>query len=119
MSYELFEKAAAVNGEFQIIPTKISILSKGIVIDKNGYFHTGDLAVWTDNKKIKIIGRKKEIIVMANGKNIAPAKIENMLAADEFIDSACVVGDERKYLSALIVPDFDAIKKYAKDITNI
>ncbi len=84
-------------------------------IDNNGFFHTGDLAVWTDNKKIKIIGRKKEIIVMANGKNIAPAKIENMLAADEFIDTVCVIGDERKYLSALIIPDFDAIRKYARE----
>ncbi len=83
------------------------------VLDKRGYLHTGDIAVMTDNGKLKIIGRKKEIIVMANGKNIAPQKIENMLMSDPHIDVACVVGDEEKFLSALIVPDFEAIKAYA------
>jgi len=85
------------------------------VINEDGAFRTGDLAVWTDNRKIKIIGRKKEIIVMANGKNIAPVKIENMLNAEPIIDTACVVGDEKKYLAALIVPDFDEIKLYAAE----
>ncbi|HOW52312.1 MAG TPA: long-chain fatty acid--CoA ligase [bacterium] len=85
------------------------------VMDDHGFFHTGDIAVWTDNKKLKIIGRMKDIIVMASGKNVAPAKIENMLAADPWIDQACVVGDEQKYLAALIVPDFDQLKVWAKD----
>lgn len=83
------------------------------VFDDDGYFRTGDLGIWTDNGKLRIIGRKKELIVMASGKNIAPAKIENMLAADPYIDAACVVGDEEKYLAAMIVPDFEAIKSYA------
>ncbi len=85
------------------------------VIDENGYFHTGDLAVWTDNGKLKIIGRKKEIIVMASGKNIAPQKIENILMADPYIDSACIVGDEQKFLAAIIAPDLDALKTYAQE----
>ncbi len=84
------------------------------VLDENGYFHTGDIAIWTDNGKLRIIGRKKDLIVMANGKNIAPQKIENRLKSNNYIDSACVVGDNKKYLSALIVPDFSAIKEFAK-----
>lgn len=85
------------------------------VMDDDRFFHTGDIAVWTDNRKLKIIGRMKDIIVMASGKNVAPAKIENMLAADPLIDQACVVGDEQKYLAALIVPDFDQLKIWAQE----
>jgi len=84
------------------------------VFDDEGFFKTGDLAVFTDNRKLKIIGRKKEIIVMASGKNVAPAKIENMLAATPWIEQACVIGDEQKYLAALLVPNFDALREWAK-----
>ncbi len=84
------------------------------VFDADGFFRTGDLAVFTDNRKLKIIGRKKEIIVMASGKNVAPAKIENMLAATPWIEQACVVGDEEKYLAAIVVPDFDTLREWAR-----
>lgn len=84
-------------------------------MDGDDFFRTGDLAVWTDNRKIKIIGRKKEIIVMASGKNVAPTKIENMLVADGWIEQACVVGDEQKHLAAILVPNFDALLPWAKE----
>ncbi|MFO7735679.1 MAG: long-chain fatty acid--CoA ligase [bacterium] len=82
--------------------------------DENGYFRTGDIAIWTDNKKLKIIGRIKDIIVMANGKNVSPLKIENALKSDPLIDAVCVMGDEKKYLTALIVPDMEELKKHAE-----
>ncbi len=84
------------------------------VFDDKGFFKTGDLAVFTESGKLRIIGRKKEIIVMANGKNVAPAKIESMLVATPWIEQACVVGDEQKYLGALLVPNFDAIHEWAE-----
>jgi len=84
------------------------------VFDSEGWFRTGDLAAWTDNGKIKILGRLKDIIVMANGKNISPQKIESRLKSTGYIESACIAGDEKKYLSAIIVPDFEAISDYAK-----
>jgi long-chain acyl-CoA synthetase len=84
------------------------------VFDNEGWFKTGDIAAWTDNGKIKILGRLKDIIVMANGKNISPQKIESRLKSTGYIENACIAGDEKKYLSAIIVPDFEALSDYAK-----
>ena len=71
---------------------------------RDGWLHTGDLAAWTDAGNLRIVGRKKEIIVLATGKNIAPTMIENRLTSSPLIEQACVLGDGRSYLSALIVP---------------
>ncbi|MBI3464383.1 MAG: AMP-binding protein, partial [Planctomycetes bacterium] len=75
-------------------------------IDADGWLHTGDLGQIDADGYLSITGRKKELIVMSSGKKVAPVLIESLLVADEFIDQAVVFGDRRKFLSALIVPNF-------------
>ncbi|MDH3253445.1 MAG: long-chain fatty acid--CoA ligase [Acidobacteriota bacterium] len=82
-------------------------------IDADGWFHTGDIGEIDDDGFLKITDRKKEIIVNAYGKNVAPAPIENSLKASRFIEQAVVIGDQRKFLSALIVPDFATLEIWA------
>ncbi len=82
-------------------------------IDSEGWFHTGDIGHLDDGGFLVITDRKKELIVNAYGKNIAPAPIENALKASRWISQAVVIGDRRQYLAALIVPDFDVLKSWA------
>lgn len=84
------------------------------VIDKNGYFHTGDIGVMVDNKFLKITDRKKEIFKTSGGKYVAPQPIENKMKESKFIEQMMVVGPERKFAGALIVPSFDNLKEWAK-----
>lgn len=77
---------------------------------RNGWFHTGDLGALDDEGYLRITGRKKEIIVTATGKNVFPSHLEALLCRDPFILQAMVIGTDRKYLSALIVPDPDVLK---------
>ena len=81
------------------------------VLDSEGWLHTGDIGEIDSDGFIKITDRKKEIIVLSGGKNISPAKIEAKLVADPFIAQACVIGDRRKHLAALIVPNFGHLKE--------
>jgi long-chain acyl-CoA synthetase len=83
-------------------------------IDADGWFHTGDIGEIQDGIFLKITDRKKELIVNAYGKNIAPAPIENLMKASRFIGQAVVLGDKRKFLSALIVPDFETLKPWTE-----
>ncbi|HLW71827.1 MAG TPA: long-chain fatty acid--CoA ligase [Candidatus Binataceae bacterium] len=76
-------------------------------LDAEGWLHTGDIAQIDNAGYIKITDRKKEIIVLSGGKNVSPANLETKLAADPYIAQACVIGDRRKHLAALLVPDFD------------
>ena len=82
-------------------------------IDEEGWFHTGDIGHLDDEGFLVITDRKKEIIVNAYGKNVAPAPIENQLKSSRFIAQAVVIGDRRKFLSALLVPDFEALATWA------
>ena len=85
------------------------------VIDREGWFHTGDIGIIDEDGFVKITDRKKNIIVLSNGKNVAPQPIESALVQSPFISQIMVIGSERKNLAALIVPNFDALKAWAAD----
>ena len=78
-------------------------------IDADGWFHTGDLAEQDADGHIRIIGRKKEIMVLASGKNVAPVPIESCLAESPLIERCVVLADGQHVVSALVVPVFDAL----------
>jgi long-chain acyl-CoA synthetase len=82
-------------------------------IDEYGWLHTGDVGEWDDNH-IRIIDRKKDIIITAGGKNVSPSEIENRLKVSPFIKEAMVIGDRRKFLSALIGIEFDVAANWAQ-----
>lgn len=82
---------------------------------KDGWLHTGDIGELDTEGNLSITDRKKDIIITAGGKNIAPQKIENQLKSSVFINDAVVIGDRRRYLVALIVLDEDNITKWAAD----
>ena len=84
------------------------------VIDKNGWFHTGDIGKFEDGH-LKITDRLKHMIVNAGGKNIYPGPIEDLLKTSLYIDQAVVVGEKRDYMTALIVPDRDQLRDYARN----
>jgi long-chain acyl-CoA synthetase len=83
-------------------------------IDEEGWFRTGDVGEITDDGCLKITDRKKDIIVTAGGKNIAPQPIENRLKSNAFIDQVVMVGDKRKFAALLVVPDFEALGAWAR-----
>ncbi len=82
------------------------------VIDSEGWFHTGDIGEIDSEGFLRITDRKKELIINAYGKNVAPAPIENSLKGSRYISQAVVIGDQKKFLSALLVPDFEALKSW-------
>lgn len=82
-------------------------------IDSEGWLHTGDIGMMDEHGMLYITDRKKHLFVSSGGKNIAPQPIESLFASNEFIDQFVLIGDKRMFLTALIVPDFDALKEYA------
>ncbi len=85
------------------------------VIDADGWFHTGDIGEFTPEGLLRITDRKKDIIVTAGGKNVAPQNIENMLKTHPLFSQIVVHGDRRKYLTALITLNPDELKQRARD----
>jgi long-chain acyl-CoA synthetase len=88
------------------------------VLDKDGWLHTGDIGVVDAEGFVYITDRKKHLFVSSGGKNIAPQPIENLFLSSKYIEQFMLIGDRRMYLTALIVPDFDALKDFA-DSRNI
>ncbi len=84
------------------------------VLDGEGWLNTGDIAVLSRRGEISIVGRAKDTIVLLGGENVEPLPLESMLKESPYIDHAVVLGQDRKYLSALIVPNFDNLEDYAK-----
>ncbi len=84
-------------------------------IDADGWFHTGDVGTFIENKFLKITDRKKEIFKTTSGKYIAPLMIENKIKECRFVEQSMVVGANQKYASAIIVPNFINFKEYCND----
>ena len=84
------------------------------VMDSEGWFHTGDIGIFEENRFLKITDRKKEIFKTSGGKYIAPVMIENKLKESPFIEQVMVIGENQKFASALIVPAFVFLKQYCK-----
>ncbi|HEY5727092.1 MAG TPA: AMP-binding protein [Acidimicrobiia bacterium] len=82
-------------------------------IDADGWLHTGDVGEW-DGTHLRIVDRIKDIIITAGGKNVSPSEIENSLKMSPFVGEAIVIGDKRKYLSALIGIDYDVVSEWAQ-----
>jgi len=84
------------------------------VIDKEGWFHTGDIGELIDNKYLKITDRKKEIFKTSGGKYIAPQVIENKFKESSFIENIIIVGENKQYITALVVPNFEHIESWCE-----
>ncbi|OFW64882.1 MAG: AMP-binding protein [Actinobacteria bacterium RBG_16_67_15] len=83
-------------------------------IDSEGWLHTGDVGEWVDGTHVKIIDRIKDIIITSGGKNVSPSEIENTLKTSPFIKEAIIIGDRRKFLTALIGIDFEVASEWAQ-----
>jgi long-chain acyl-CoA synthetase len=81
---------------------------------EGGWFHTGDIGRFDKDGFLTITDRKKDLIVTSGGKNVAPQPIENLLKTNPYISSAVVLGDRQRFVSALIVPNFEKLEAYAK-----
>ncbi len=104
---ELCVKGPNVMRQYHNLPT-----ATAEILDTDGWLHTGDIATIDEQGFIRIIDRKKEIIVMSNGKKVPPQKIEELLKASRYVSQAIVIGDNRNFLTALIVPEFEALTKF-------
>lgn len=83
------------------------------VIDEEGWLHTGDIGVLIDGRYLKITDRKKEMFKLSSGKYIAPQVIENKLKESSFIEQVMVIGENQKFASAIISPDFNFLHNWA------
>jgi long-chain acyl-CoA synthetase len=85
------------------------------VLSDDGWLNTGDLAMKTIHGELKILGRVKETIVLLGGENIEPGPIEDAILQSDYIDQVMMVGQDQKYLGALVIPHFENVAEYAKN----
>ncbi len=118
----ILENAVKISEEGEILARHPGVTSgyyKDEVSTSNtimdGWLHTGDIGKFDEEGYLTILDRKKDIIITAGGKNIAPQKIENKLKFSIYINDAIVIGDKRKFISAIIILDEENINKYARD----
>lgn len=83
-------------------------------IDRDGWLNTGDLVVLTRRNEIKIVGRAKETVVLLGGENVEPGPIEDVIGESEYVDQVMLVGQDQKFLAALVVPNMESITKFAQ-----
>jgi len=83
-------------------------------IDEDGWFHTGDIGIMVNDKYLKITDRLKEVFKLSGGKFVAPLPIENKMKESLFIRNIMVIGENQKFCAALVVPEFDFIKKWCE-----
>jgi long-chain acyl-CoA synthetase len=81
---------------------------------RDGWLHTGDLGSLDADGFLKITGRKKELLVLSNGKKVAPSQVEGLLLADPCVDQVVVCGEGKNYLTALVVPHWDNVRSALK-----
>jgi long-chain acyl-CoA synthetase len=86
-----------------------------LVLDEHGWLNTGDLGIWTHHGEFALSGRAKDTIVLAGGENLEPVPIEAKLCESDFIEQAIVLGQDKKYLGALIVLNKQRIEEYLKE----
>src|SRR4029450_4290021 len=79
----------------------------------DGWLHSGDIGVMDDEGYLKIVDRKKELIITSGGKNISPANLEGALKMIPLVGTACAIGDNRKFIAALLVLDPDVAPTWA------
>ncbi len=84
------------------------------VMTEDGWFDTGDIAIFTCNDEIVLKGRAKDTIVLRGGENVEPLPIEMKINESRYINSSCVVGQDERYLAALVVPQKEDLEEYAK-----
>lgn len=84
-------------------------------VDAQGWFHTGDLGFIDHKGFLTVIGRRKEIIITAGGKNVPPEALESEINDDRFVSQSMVVGQNRRFISALIVPDWQEVKMFLRE----
>ncbi len=84
-------------------------------LDDDGWLHTGDIGILDDEGYLRIVDRKKELIITAGGKNVSPANLEGALKMIPLVGQACAIGDQRPFVSALVVLDPDTAAAWARD----
>lgn len=88
------------------------------MFDEEGWFHTGDVGKWVDARFLQVTDRKKSIFKLSNGKYVSPGTVEERLRASPYIEQAMVIGEGEKFASALIVPNFEALKGAVNEIPD-